>query len=74
MLLTGLLGVLATPLGLLLAWVLVARVNPVAFGWALPFNLYPLYWVQVWLVCLAIGALTGVMMASPVRLETLKNE
>jgi putative ABC transport system permease protein len=30
--------------------------------------------VQVWLVCLAIGALTGVMMASPVRLETLKNE
>jgi putative ABC transport system permease protein len=74
MLLTGLLGVLATPLGLLLAWVLVARVNPVAFGWALPFNLYPLYWVQVWLVCLAIGALTGLMMASPVRLETLKNE
>jgi putative ABC transport system permease protein len=54
--------------------VLVARVNPVAFGWALPFNLYPAYWLQVWLACLLVGALTGLLMASPVRLETLKNE
>ncbi len=74
MLITGLLAILATPLGVFLAWVLVARVNPIAFGWALPFNLYPGYWLQVWLVCLLVGAATGLMMASPVRLETLKNE
>jgi putative ABC transport system permease protein len=74
MLLTTVLGVLATPLGIFLSWVLVARVNPVAFGWALPFNLYPAYWLQVWLACLLVGALTGLLMASPVRLETLKNE
>jgi putative ABC transport system permease protein len=36
MLLTTGLAVLATPLGVFLSWVLVARVNPVAFGWALP--------------------------------------
>nr|WP_067291698.1 FtsX-like permease family protein [Marinobacterium profundum] len=74
MLLTTVLSVLATPLGIFLSWVLVARVNPVAFGWALPFNLYPAYWLQVWLACLLVGAVTGVLMASPVRLETLKNE
>lgn len=74
MLLTTVLGMLATPLGVFLSWVLVARVNPVAFGWALPFNLYPAYWLQVWLACLLVGAVTGLLMASPIRLETLKNE
>ncbi|UTW11886.1 FtsX-like permease family protein [Marinobacterium rhizophilum] len=74
MLLTTALAVLATPLGVFLSWVLVARVNPVAFGWALPLHLYPLYWLQVWLLCLLIGGVTGVLMASPVRLETLSND
>lgn len=74
MLLTTGLAVLATPLGVFLSWVLVARVNPVAFGWALPFSLYPAYWLQVWLACLLVGAVTGLVMANPVRLETLKND
>ena len=74
MLVTGLLGLLATPLGIFLGWVLVARVNPAAFGWALPLQLYPGFWLQVWLACLLIGALVGALMRDPVRLETLKNE
>ncbi|SEA41551.1 ABC transporter permease [Microbulbifer marinus] len=74
MLITGLLGVLATPLGIFLCWVLVARVNPAAFGWALPLHLYPGFWLQVWLVCMLIGAFVGALMRDPVHLETLKNE
>ena len=74
MLVTGLLGLLAIPLGIFLAWVLVARVNPAAFGWALPLYFYPGFWLQVWLACLGIGALIGVLIGNPVRLETLKNE
>ncbi|SHF71016.1 putative ABC transport system permease protein [Microbulbifer donghaiensis] len=74
MLITGLLGLLATPLGIFLSWVLVAKVNPAAFGWALPLKLYPGFWLQVWLVCLLIGASVGALMRDPVRLETLKNE
>ena len=74
MLVTGLLGLLATPLGIFLSWVLVARVNPAAFGWALPLHLYPGFWLQVWLVCLLIGAFVGMLVGNPVRLETLKNE
>ncbi|MBB5210487.1 ABC transporter permease [Microbulbifer hydrolyticus] len=73
-LVTGLLAVLATPLGVFLGWVLVAKVNPSAFGWALPLHLYPGFWLQVWLACLVIGALVGVLVGNPVRLETLKNE
>ena len=74
MLVTGLLAMLATPLGIFLSWVLVARVNPAAFGWALPLHMYPGFWLQVWLLCLLIGALVGVLAGNPVRLETLKNE
>jgi len=74
MLITGLLALLATPLGIFLGWVLVARVNPAAFGWALPLELYPGFWLQVWLVCLFIGAIVGALVGNPVRLETLKNE
>ena len=74
MLVTGLLALLAVPLGIFLGWVLVARVNPAAFGWALPLHFYPGFWLQVWVVCLLIGALVGVLVGNPVRLETLKNE
>ncbi|WP_288129737.1 ABC transporter permease [Microbulbifer sp.] len=74
MLVTGLLGLLAIPLGVFLGWVLVARVNPAAFGWTLPLHFYPGFWLQVWLVCLLIGALVGALVGNPVRLETLKNE
>ncbi|WP_237064221.1 FtsX-like permease family protein [Microbulbifer zhoushanensis] len=74
MLVTGLLAIVATPLGVFLSWVLVARINPVAFGWSLPLELYPGFWLQVWLASLLIGALVGLLMRNPVRLETLKNE
>ncbi|AQQ67587.1 hypothetical protein Mag101_07995 [Microbulbifer agarilyticus] len=73
-LVTGLLAILAVPLGLFLSWVLVARVNPAAFGWALPLHFYPMFWLQVWGVCLLIGAAVGLLAGNPVRLETLKNE
>jgi putative ABC transport system permease protein len=39
--LAGLTVVLALPLGLALAWVLLAVVNVEAFGWRLPFFLFP---------------------------------
>ncbi|WP_226661755.1 FtsX-like permease family protein [Microbulbifer aggregans] len=74
MLVTGLLALLAIPLGIFLGWVLVARVNPAAFGWALPLHFYPGFWLQVWLACLFIGALVGLLVGNPVRLETMKNE
>lgn len=36
---------LAVPLGLMLAWVLLAVVNVAAFGWRLPMFLFPLDWL-----------------------------
>ncbi|MCK7596688.1 ABC transporter permease [Microbulbifer sp. CAU 1566] len=74
MLVTGLLGLLAIPLGIFLGWVLVARVNPAAFGWALPLHFYPGFWLQVWVLCLSIGAVVGALVGNPVRLESLKSE
>lgn len=39
--------VMALPLGLVLAWVLLAVVNVAAFGWRLPMVLFPLDWLTL---------------------------
>ncbi|MGD9656167.1 MAG: FtsX-like permease family protein [Methylocystis sp.] len=44
----------ATPLGLFMTWCLVAIVNVAAFGWRLPFHMFPAQWLMVFLI--ALGA------------------
>jgi putative ABC transport system permease protein len=46
-------AVLAVPLGLLLAWCLVAIVNVQAFGWRLPFHIFPMQWGLILLSAVA---------------------
>ena len=46
--------VLAIPVGLILAWVLLAVINVEAFGWRLPMMLFPLDWL--WLGALSLLA------------------
>ncbi len=47
MLLALLTLLMALPLGLVLAWVLLAVVNVAAFGWRLPMYLFPLDWLRL---------------------------
>jgi len=47
LLLAALTAVLALPLGLALAWVLLAVVNVEAFGWRLPMHLFPADWLRL---------------------------
>jgi putative ABC transport system permease protein len=44
----------ALPLGLALAWVLLAVINVAAFGWRLPMHVFPADWL--WLAALAVLA------------------
>lgn len=44
----------AIPLGLFMTWCLVAIVNVAAFGWRLPFQMFPAQWLAVFLI--ALGA------------------
>ena len=46
--------VLALPVGLALAWVLLAVINVEAFGWRLPMSLFP--WDWLWLGLASLGA------------------
>ena len=62
--LAALTGVLALPLGLVLAWVLLAVINVEAFGWRLPMQVFPASWV--WLFALALLA-AGLAAALPAR-------
>jgi len=67
-------ALLAIPLGLAVAWCLVAVVNVQAFGWRLPFHLYPGQWaalVALAVVTAAVAAIWPVRSLyriSPVRL------
>ncbi|WFU50354.1 FtsX-like permease family protein [Sinorhizobium terangae] len=48
----------ALPLGLALAWVLLAVVNVEAFGWRLPMYFFPYEWVRLGLVALAAAVVS----------------
>jgi putative ABC transport system permease protein len=53
----------ALPLGLGLAWVLLAVVNVEAFGWRLPMHLFPMQWVQLGALALLAAALAAAVPA-----------
>jgi putative ABC transport system permease protein len=55
LLLTSGVTLVALPLGVWLTWVLVSRINPLAFGWSLPMAVYPGFWLELGLVMAAIG-------------------
>jgi putative ABC transport system permease protein len=59
LLLAALTMVLAVPVGLVLAWVLLAVINVEAFGWRLPMHLFPGQWAV-----LAVLALLAATLAS----------
>ena len=54
--------VAALPLGIWLTWVLVSRINPLAFGWSLPMDLYPVFWLELGLVAGVAGLLVAHLM------------
>jgi putative ABC transport system permease protein len=54
-------AVLAVPLGLVLAWCLVAIVNVQAFGWRLPFHVFPMQWMVILISALATAFLAAII-------------
>lgn len=59
MVLAALTGALALPLGLALAWALLAVVNVEAFGWRLPMYLFPLDYLRLGVLALLAAALAA---------------
>ncbi len=57
--LAALTALCALPLGLALAWVLLAIINVEAFGWKLPMFLFPLDYARLGLLALAAAALAA---------------
>ncbi len=54
---------LALPLGLVLAWVLLAVINVQAFGWRLPMYLFPGDWLNLFLLTLVAAVLAAALPA-----------
>ncbi len=65
--LAGLTALAALPLGLLLAWVLLAVINVKAFGWRLPMYLFPGDWLILFALALLAGALAAALPARRLR-------
>lgn len=54
-------ALLALPLGLLVAWCLIAVVNVKAFGWRLPFHVFPLQLLQLLGVAMAASLVAALI-------------
>jgi putative ABC transport system permease protein len=63
LLLAGLTFLLALPVGLMLAWVLLAVVNVEAFGWRLPMQVFPADWLRLFVMSLAAAGLAAALPA-----------
>jgi putative ABC transport system permease protein len=53
----------ALPVGLVLAWVLLAVINVEAFGWRLPMHVFPLDWLRLLLLALVSAGVAAVIPA-----------
>lgn len=62
--LAGMTAILALPLGIALAWILLAVINVEAFGWRLPMYLFPWDWVRLAALSILAGAIAAIL---PVR-------
>ncbi len=65
--LTAGIALLALPLGIWLSWVLVHRINPLAFGWSLPMEVYPAFWLELGVLSLLIGLSIALLMSVQLR-------
>lgn len=61
--LAALTAVIALPLGLALAWILLAVINVQAFGWRLPMYLFPLDWLRLLGLALLAAGLAALIPA-----------
>ncbi|MCW2284699.1 putative ABC transport system permease protein [Rhodoblastus acidophilus] len=68
LMLTAATAIVALPLGLALAWCLVAVVNVQAFGWRLPYQMFPWQWAEI----LALALLTAALAALPPLLRFVR--
>jgi len=62
--LSAITALVALPVGLVLAWALLAVINVASFGWRLPMHVFPLDWLRLFLLALVAG---GVAAALPAR-------
>jgi putative ABC transport system permease protein len=65
--LTSAIALLALPMGIWLTWVLVHRINPLAFGWSLPMAIYPGFWFELGVLSLLIGLSIALLMSRQLR-------
>ena len=63
MALAGLTMLAAVPVGLGLAWLLLAVINVEAFGWRLPMHLFPLEWLHLLVLALLSAVLAALIPA-----------
>ncbi|MEX0348593.1 MAG: ABC transporter permease [Paracoccaceae bacterium] len=56
-------AMLALPLGLILAWILLAVINVEAFGWRLPMHVFPMQWLILLLLAIATAVLAALLPA-----------
>ena len=54
-------SLLSVGMGVLIAFILSDIINPNFFGWRIPTQVFPDYWLQIWIIALTASLLSTIL-------------
>ena len=71
--LTNMVSFLSIGMGVIIAFVLSKVINPNFFGWSIPVQVFPDYWLQTWLIALAASVFSTLLSLSSSNIKPMSN-
>ena len=71
--LTNMVSFLSIGMGVIIAFILSEIINPNFFGWSIPIQIFPDYWLQTWLIALAASVFSTLLSLRSTNVKPLSS-
>ena len=71
--LTNMVSSLSIGMGVIIALILSEIINPNFFGWSIPIQVFPDYWLQTWLIALAASVFSTLLSFRSSNVKPISN-
>ena len=71
--LTNIVSFLSIGMGIIIAFILSEVINPNFFGWRIPIQVFPDYWLQIWIIALAASLISTILSLRRSNMKTPLN-